>query len=254
MLITLGLVRRRWSAISRRRLSKSSRNSAAKRAAGAPSFTTLSSCHSQVQDVADRDLAVDDARALAHPPTMISRDIRVRGWMPKPPPPANVPTAVTATVPMSLPGSDRSGHHRGSLAGITPGSGSRSVRLAPATCRCCSAAGSRLTRRSSAVRSGTPRMSASRRRWEWRTALAAWRSPPSCPHRRAGGSPVALASCGRHRPFRVGAAAARATLATTKAVRRQASCPASSRFAVVMSTSTSPYMGVFRRPARAWPQ
>jgi hypothetical protein len=24
-------------------------------------------CHSQVQDVADRDLAVDDARALAHP-------------------------------------------------------------------------------------------------------------------------------------------------------------------------------------------
>ena len=47
------------------------------------------------------------------------------------------------------------------------------------------------------------------------------------------------------------AAAARATQATTKAVSdKGGSCPVSSRFAVVMSTSTSPYIGILLRPAR----
>ena len=47
------------------------------------------------------------------------------------------------------------------------------------------------------------------------------------------------------------AAAARATQATTKAVSDNGgSCPVSSRFAAVISTSTSPYIGILLRPAR----
>ena len=169
--------------------------------------------------------------------------------MPKPPPSANMPTAVTATVPMRCRAATDLAI-TAYMAGITPG-----IRVAAGPARSSHrplplADGSRLTRRSSAVRSGTARMSASRSRWGRAngpcgvvistivpTSTCRWVT--SCP-----------------RQFRYActagwAAAARATLATTKAVSDSGgSCPASSRFAVVISTSTSPYIGILRRPAR----
>jgi hypothetical protein len=55
---------------------------------------------------------------------------------PKPPPPANMPTAVTATVPMRC-GQRPIWPSRHTWPGSPPGSGSRPARLAPATGRCC---------------------------------------------------------------------------------------------------------------------
>ena len=68
------------------------------------------------------------------PPTMTSRDIKDRGVMPKPAPPANMPTAVTATVPTRCRAATDLAI-TAYMAGSAPGIRSRPARLVPAICR-----------------------------------------------------------------------------------------------------------------------
>ena len=68
--------------------------------AGAPSTTlwSIARVRSSTSRIATRPSTTRGRWVI--PPTMTSRDIKVRGVMPKPPPSANIPTAVTPTVPM----------------------------------------------------------------------------------------------------------------------------------------------------------
>ena len=168
--------------------------------------------------------------------------------MPKPPPPANMPTAVTATDRRAA-GQRPIWPSRHTWPGSRPGSGrGRSGSLQPPA-----AAAGRWVALDAAQLGGEVRHSAD-------VSVAQEMGNGERPlrggdlHHRAHinvpvghqlPSPVSGSMHGR-----VGAAA-RATLATTKAVSdKGGSCPASSRFAVVMSTSTSPYIGILLRPAR----
>ena len=99
----------------------------------------------EIQDVPDSTWPLTARGRWVIPPTITSSDIMVRGVRPKPPPPANMPTAVTATVPTRCrAATDRA--ITAYIAGIVPG-----IRVAAGAARSSHlplqlAEGSRLTR------------------------------------------------------------------------------------------------------------